>query len=182
MSQDAVGDPWTPAAGRRGGGRRDLGQRLRAHAHRLPRRRRSPRSPTAGAGSSSTLQGLVRTATLGPLQRDEHIGDVLRHVEVLKLNDEEAKIARRKRRAGEAARARRARGGPHARLAGVAWVVTARPDRARARRPVDGDVDPTGAGDTYSSRTSCSAPPAPSQSRPRAPQPRRSPPSSRAPT
>src|SRR5262249_13537547 len=36
------------------------------------------------------LQGLVRTPTIGPLHTDEHVGDVLRHVEVLKLNDEEA--------------------------------------------------------------------------------------------
>ena len=36
------------------------------------------------------LQGLVRTPTIGPLHSDEQIGDVLRHVEVLKLNDEEA--------------------------------------------------------------------------------------------
>ena len=36
------------------------------------------------------LQGLVRTPTVGPLHTDEHIGDVLGSIDVLKLNDEEA--------------------------------------------------------------------------------------------
>ena len=95
------------------------------------------------------LQGLVRTATVGPLHTDEHIGDVLRHVEVLKLNDEEAETL-----VGSAEpHALHALGVPEVVLtlgSQGAWVVT--PDLVEhvPAVPVDGTVDPTGAGDTYS--------------------------------
>jgi sugar/nucleoside kinase (ribokinase family) len=95
------------------------------------------------------LQGLVRTATVGPLHTDEHIGDVLHHIEILKLNDEEAKTL-----VGSAApESLHALGVPEVLLtlgSQGAWVVT--PDLVEhvPPVPVDGDVDPTGAGDTYS--------------------------------
>ena len=89
MWQDAVGDPWTPE------------QAVEAAADALwinvcaLTRTDFPADTLAALAADGRqllvdLQGLVRTATVGPLHTDEHIGDVLRHVEVLKLNDEEA--------------------------------------------------------------------------------------------
>ena len=95
------------------------------------------------------LQGLVRTPTVGPLHTDEHIGDVLRHVEVLKLNDEEAATL-----VGSAHPERlHSLGVPEVLLtlgSRGAWVVT--PDLVEhiPAIPIDEPVDPTGAGDTYS--------------------------------
>jgi sugar/nucleoside kinase (ribokinase family) len=95
------------------------------------------------------LQGLVRTPTIGPLHTDEHIGDVLHHVEVLKLNDEEAKTL-----VGDAHPERmRSLGVPEVILtlgSQGAWIVT--PDLVEhvPAVPVEGSVDPTGAGDAYS--------------------------------
>ncbi len=95
------------------------------------------------------LQGLVRTATIGPLHTDGQVGDALRHVEVLKLNDEEAETL-----VGSAE--------PHAlQTLGVpevlltlgsqgAWVITPESAEHVPAVPVEGAVDPTGAGDTYS--------------------------------
>ena len=48
---------------------------------------------TLAAGGRRLLvdaQGLVRTATTGRLDTDGDIGDALEHIEILKLNDEEA--------------------------------------------------------------------------------------------
>ena len=89
MWQDAVGDPWTPE------------QAVEAAADAtwinvcaLTRTDFPPETLAAlaqtGAGSSSTSRASSAPPTIGPLQTDEHIGDVLRHIEVLKLNDEEA--------------------------------------------------------------------------------------------
>ena len=117
MWQDAVGDPWTPEQAVEA-----AGDATWIDVCALTRTDFPPETLAALAAGGRQLlvdlQGLVRTATIGPLHTDAHIGDVLRHIEVLKLNDEEARDARRKRRAGEAACARRAGGDPHARLAG----------------------------------------------------------------
>jgi len=95
------------------------------------------------------LQGLVRTATLGPLHTDGQVGDALRHVEVLKLNDEEAETL-----VGSAEpHALRALGVPEVLLtlgSQGAWVITPESAEHVAAVPVGGAVDPTGAGDTYS--------------------------------
>jgi sugar/nucleoside kinase (ribokinase family) len=95
------------------------------------------------------LQGLVRTATIGPLHTDEHIGDVLHHVEVLKLNDEEAETL-----VGSAEpTALLALGVPEVILtlgSQGAWVVTPEIVEHVPAVTIDGPVDPTGAGDTYS--------------------------------
>jgi len=95
------------------------------------------------------LQGLVRTATVGPLRTDEHIGDVLRHVEVLKLNDEEAVTL-----VGSADPERLpSLGVPEVILtlgSQGAWVVTPNVVEHVPAVPVEGPVDPTGAGDSYS--------------------------------
>ena len=77
------------------------------------------------------------------------IGDVLRYVEILKLNDEEAETL-----VGSAEPEKlHALGVPEVILtlgSQGAWVVT--PGRVEhvPSVPVAGDVDPTGAGDTYS--------------------------------
>ena len=95
------------------------------------------------------LQGLVRTATIGPLHTDGQVGDALRHVEVLKLNDEEAETL-----VGSAEpHALRALGVPEVLLtlgSQGAWVITPESAEHVAAVPVGGAVDPTGAGDTYS--------------------------------
>ena len=148
MWQDAVGDPWTPhqavAAAR---------DARWVNVCALTRTDFPPETLGALAAEGRQLlvdlQGLVRTAALGPLQTDEHIGDVLHHVEVLKLNDEEAETL-----VGSAEPERlRGLGVPEVVLtlgSQGAWVVTPKLVEHVPAVPVDGAVDPTGAGDTYS--------------------------------
>ena len=93
--------------------------------------------------------GLVRTPTLGPLRTDADVGDALEHVDILKLNDEEAETL-----VGSADPERmRELGVPEVILtlgSQGAWVVTPTLLEHIPAIPVDGPVDPTGAGDTYS--------------------------------
>jgi sugar/nucleoside kinase (ribokinase family) len=147
MRQDALGDPWAPE------------QAVAAAADAtwidvcaLARSDFPPKTLAALAGDDRRLvvdvQGLVRTATIGPLHRDRHIGDVLRHIDVLKLNDEEAEVLVD---SAEPVKLH-ALGVPEVVLtlgSRGAWVVT--PGRVEhvPAVPVDGSVDPTGAGDTY---------------------------------
>lgn len=148
MWQEAVGDPWTPA------------QAVEAAADATwidvcaLTRTDFPAETLAALAADGRqllvdLQGLVRTATIGPLHTDEHIGDVLHHVEVLKLNDEEAVTL-----VGSAEPTKLlGLGVPEVILtlgSQGAWVVT--PDLVEhvPAVPVEGPVDPTGAGDTYS--------------------------------
>jgi sugar/nucleoside kinase (ribokinase family) len=95
------------------------------------------------------LQGLVRTATIGPLHTDGRVGDALRHVDVLKLNDEEAETL-----VGSAEpHALQALGVPEVLLtlgSQGAWVITPESSEHVPAVPVEGELDPTGAGDTYS--------------------------------
>jgi sugar/nucleoside kinase (ribokinase family) len=147
MRQDAVGDPW-PAE-------RAAAAAADATWVNVCALTRSDFPPEALAALAENgrrllvdLQGLVRTPTVGPLHTDAGIGDVLRHIEVLKLNDEEAVTL-----VGSADPERlRALGVPEVILtlgSQGAWVVTPdRLDRVPAV-PIDGEVDPTGAGDTY---------------------------------
>jgi sugar/nucleoside kinase (ribokinase family) len=148
MWQDAVGDPWSPEQAVAA-----VGEATWINVCALTRTDFPPETLEALAGEGRNLlvdlQGLVRTATVGPLHTDEHIGDVLHHIEVLKLNDEEAETL-----VGSAQPERlRALGVPEVILtlgSQGAWVVT--PDAVEhvpAVR-VEGAVDPTGAGDTYS--------------------------------
>ena len=148
MWQDAVGDPWTPE------------QALEAAADAiwidvcaLTRTDFPPETLAAldpgGRQLLVDLQGLVRTATVGPLKTDANIGDVLRYVEILKLNDEEARTLV----GGAEPELLHSLGVPEVILtlgSQGAWVVT--PDLVEyvPAAPVDGSVDPTGAGDTYS--------------------------------
>src|SRR5262249_26324976 len=95
------------------------------------------------------LQGLVRTPTIGPLHTDEHVGDVLRHVEVLKLNDEEAETL------GASADPAKllSLGVPEGLLTrGSRGAGVGAPDLVERGPavPVGGTVDPRGAGDSYS--------------------------------
>lgn len=148
MWQDAVGDPWTP------------GQAIAAAGAAMwvdvcALTRTDFPSETLGALAQDErrllvdLQGLVRTATIGPLHTDEHIGDVLRHVEVLKLNDEEAETL-----VGSAEPEKLLDlGVPEVILtlgSHGAWVVTPSLVEHVPSVRVGGEVDPTGAGDTYS--------------------------------
>jgi sugar/nucleoside kinase (ribokinase family) len=148
MWQDAVGDPWPPERAVDA-----AGEAAWINVCSLTRTDFPPETLAALAGDDRRLlvdlQGLVRTATVGPLHTDEHIGDVLRYITVLKLNDEEAETL-----VGSAEPEKlRALGVPEVILtmgSHGAWVVT--PDLVEhvAAVPVDGEIDPTGAGDTYS--------------------------------
>lgn len=148
MRQDAVGDPW-PAerAAEAAAGATWI------NVCALTRTDFPPETLAALAQDGRRLlvdlQGLVRTARIGPLHTDENIGDVLQHIEVLKLNDEEAETL-----VGSAEPERlRTLGVPEVVLtlgSKGAWVVTPELIEHVPALPVDGEVDPTGAGDTYS--------------------------------
>jgi sugar/nucleoside kinase (ribokinase family) len=148
MSQDAVADPWTPEqalAAARDASWIDVCALTRTD---FP-------SETLAALTADgrhllvDLQGLVRTAAIGPLRTDAEIGDTLRHVDVLKLNDEEAETL-----VGSAEPAQlQSLGVPEIVLtlgSQGAWVVTADLIEHIPAVPVEGSVDPTRAGDTYS--------------------------------
>jgi sugar/nucleoside kinase (ribokinase family) len=148
MRQEAVGDPWPANRAVAAAGDSTWVDVCALTRTDFP----AETLAALAAGGRQLLvdaQGFVRTPALGPLQRDEHIGDVLRHVEVLKLNDDEAKVL-----VGSVEPEQlRALGVPEVVLtlgSRGAWVVT--PDLVEhvPAVPVDGEVDPTGAGDTYS--------------------------------
>lgn len=147
MWQDAVGDPWTPQ------------QAVEAAAGAtwvnvcaLVRSDFPSTTLAALAERGHRLvidaQGLVRTAALGPLVCDGDIGDALRHVTGLKLNDEEAAILTgstepeglRALGVGEVVLTLGSKG---------SVVVTADMIERVPAVEVDGPVDPTGAGDTF---------------------------------
>ena len=148
MWQDAVGDPWTPQQAVEA-----AGDALWIDVCALTRTDFPAETLAALAADGRQLlvdlQGLVRTATIGKLHTDAHIGDVLHHVEVLKLNDEEAETL-----VGSAEPEKlQSLGVPEVILtlgSKGAWVVTAQLVEHVPAVPVEGDVDPTGAGDTHS--------------------------------
>jgi sugar/nucleoside kinase (ribokinase family) len=94
-------------------------------------------------------QGLVRRPELGPLRTDGEVGDALHHVSILKLNDEEAETL-----VGSAdPKGLRTLGAPEVILtlgSQGAWVVTADALDHVEADAIEGPVDPTGAGDTFS--------------------------------
>ena len=148
MWQDAVGDPWTPAQAIGAAGDAPW-----VDVCALTRTDFPPETLAALAGEGRQLlvdaQGLVRTAAVGPLHTDGEIGDVLHHIGVLKLNDEEAETL-----AGHAdPEGLGALGVPEVLLtlgSLGSWVIT--PDLAEhvPAVEIEAPVDPTGAGDTYS--------------------------------
>jgi sugar/nucleoside kinase (ribokinase family) len=94
-------------------------------------------------------QGLVRTASLGPLRTDSAVGDALRHVQILKLDDQEAETLV----GGAEAERLRALHVPEVLLTlGSRGSVVVTPDLVEHVPAVEmgGPVDPTGAGDTFS--------------------------------
>jgi sugar/nucleoside kinase (ribokinase family) len=94
-------------------------------------------------------QGLVRTPAIGPLHMDGNIGDMLRHLEILKLNDEEAEAL-----VGSTDPERlRILGVPEILLtlgSRGSLVITPGSFEHVPAVEVEGSVDPTGAGDTFS--------------------------------
>jgi sugar/nucleoside kinase (ribokinase family) len=148
MRQEAVGDAWSPADALAA-----VGDATWVHVGALARTDFPEDTLAALAGDGRRLlvdaQGLVRTADLGELRTDAEIGDALRHVSILKLNDEEAEIL-----AGSAdPEAMRSLGVPEVVLtlgSKGSYVVTAADvEHVPPAEHVD-DADPTGAGDTYS--------------------------------
>ena len=148
MRQEAVGDPWTPADALAA-----VGDATWIHVGALVRTDFSEATLAALAGEGRRLlvdaQGLVRTPGLGELRTDAEIGDALRHVAVLKLNDEEAETLAR----SSEPEALRSLGvveiiltlGSHG-----SCVVTPKAIEHVPAHPIDDEVDPTGAGDIYS--------------------------------
>jgi sugar/nucleoside kinase (ribokinase family) len=147
MWQDAVGDPWTPEQA--------VGAAADAAWVNVCALTRTDFPPETLAALSEgrqllvDLQGLVRTPSVGPLRTDEHIGDVLGHIDVLKLNDEEAVTL-----VGSADPEKLLELGIREIILTLgsqgAWIVTADLVEHVPAVPVAGPVDPTGAGDSYS--------------------------------
>src|SRR5262249_8127969 len=148
MRQTAVGDPWSSE------------QALEAVAdsgwvHVGALTRTDFPEPTLAAladGRRMLLvdaQGLVRTPALGPLRTDADIRDVLAHVTILKLDDEEAEAV-----VGTSEpEGMRALGVPEVILtlgSRGAYLVTPRLVEHVPARELSDITDPTGAGDTFS--------------------------------
>jgi sugar/nucleoside kinase (ribokinase family) len=147
MWQDAVGDPWSAEQAVEAA--RDARW---VHVGALTRTDFGADTLAALAGGGRMLlvdaQGPIRMATVGPLRSDGDIGAILPHVEVLKLNDEEAVAL-----VGSAdPTALRALDVPEVILtlgSQGAWVVTADALEHVQAEALAGPVDPTGAGDTF---------------------------------
>jgi len=148
MWQDAVGDPWTPAQAVGAAGDAEW-----VNVCALTRTDFSAETLAAVVAGGRRLlvdaQGLVRTPTIGPLNTDREIGEVLRHIEILKLNDEEAETL-----VGSTDPERlRALGVPEILLtlgSQGSFVIAPGLVEHVPAGDVAGPVDPTGAGDTFS--------------------------------
>src|SRR2546430_10423720 len=91
MTVDELGEPWTPEDIRFLGDARwvHVGARARGHSPA------ETLAELAGGGRQVSFdgQGLVRPARTGPLELDAaYDPEVLRHVSILKLNEEEARV------------------------------------------------------------------------------------------
>jgi sugar/nucleoside kinase (ribokinase family) len=147
MSVESLGEPWSPAravSAAQGAAWID--------ACALSRGDFSSETLAALTEDAELLldaHGLVRKPVTGPLQTDAAVGDVLEHVDILKLNDEEATTL-----VGSAEPARMQElGVPEVILtlgSQGAWVVTPSLVQHIPAVPIDEPFDPTGAGDTYS--------------------------------
>ncbi len=146
MRQTAVGDPWLPS--------RAVDAAADAawvHVGALTRTDFPGATLAALADGRRLLvdgQGLVRTAALGALRTDNEIGDVLRHVTILKLDAEEAEVLvgsstpedLRSLELPEVILTHGSRG---------AFVVTKKLVEHVGAHEVRGVTDPTGAGDMF---------------------------------
>ena len=148
MRQDAVGEPWSAAQSL------DAVKDARwIHVGALVRTDFPEETLAALARDGRRLlvdaQGLVRTPDLGPLRTDGDIGDVLRHVHILKLSDEEAETL-----VGSAEPEALAGLGPAEVLLTLgsqgAYVIADGEVAHVPAREIAGPVEPTGAGDTFS--------------------------------
>ena len=146
MAVDSVGDPWSPeqAVGAADGA-------THIHIGALLRTDFSAETLEALRASATHVlidaQGIVRRAEPGPLAKDAEIGNVLRHVTILKLNEGEATALA----GGTDVAALRALGVPEIVLtlgSRGSLVVTATTDDVVAATPV-ATADPTGAGDAF---------------------------------
>jgi sugar/nucleoside kinase (ribokinase family) len=148
MRQEAVGDPWSREQAIQAAGEAEW-----IHVGALVRTD-FPEDVLAvlAEGGRSLLvdaQGLVRRADLGPLRTDGEVGDVLRHVQILKLNDEEAETLVGSARPESLA----SLGIPEVILtlgSHGSYVITPTVVEHVSAEAVVGHVDPTGAGDTFS--------------------------------
>ncbi|MFO7573085.1 MAG: PfkB family carbohydrate kinase [Gaiellaceae bacterium] len=147
MEQDAVGDPWGAAQAVEA-----VGEAAWVGVCALTRSDFPPSTLEALASDGRRLlvdaQGLVRLPALGALRSGREIGDVLRHVTILKLNDEEAETL-----VGSHEPARlRSLDVPEVILtlgSRGAWVVTRDVAEHVPALPLEASGDPTGAGDTF---------------------------------
>jgi sugar/nucleoside kinase (ribokinase family) len=148
MRQEAIGGTWSPETSVEAAGDAswvDVCALVRTH---FP-----PETLAALARDGRRLlvdaQGLVRRPDLGPLQTDGEIGDALRHVTVLKLNDEEANtlvggIEPERLRVLEVPEVLVTFG------SFGSYVVTPELIEHVPTEQLEGEIDPTGAGDTLS--------------------------------
>ena len=148
MSQDAVGEPWSAEQAVEA-----VAGSTWIHVGALTRSDFPEETLAALAGGGRRLlvdaQGLVRRADLGALRTDGEIGDVLRHVHILKLNDEEATTLV----GSHEPEALQHLGVPEVLLTlGSKGSCVITPDAIEnvPALAVVGQVDPTGAGDTFS--------------------------------
>jgi sugar/nucleoside kinase (ribokinase family) len=148
MQQEGVGDPWGPEAALAA-----VGDAEWVHVGALTRSDFPTETLAAIAeGGRQVLvdaQGLVRTTDLGPLRTDGNIGTAMRHVTILKLNDEEAETLLGTAQPEDL----HAIDLPEVILtlgSRGCYVITRRSIDHVPARPVVGPVDPTGAGDTFS--------------------------------
>ena len=147
MTVDSLGDSWTVEEVRRVGDARwvHLGALARSDfpAETLAELARGGRSVSLDG------QGLVRPERTGPLELDgDYDPEVLRHLTVLKLAEDEARAL-----VGEPDEpALRSLGVPEAIVTlgprGSLVLANGRLERVEAR-PLESDVDPTGAGDAF---------------------------------
>ncbi len=123
MRQEAACEPWTPEEAVAAAGDADW-----VHVGALTRSDFPADTLGALAAGGRPLlvdaQGLVRTPALGPLHQDADVGDTLRHVTILKLDEDEARILAGSLHDGAIRALGRTGGRRHARL----------PRRARRRR------------------------------------------------
>lgn len=148
MTVEVVGDPWTPEDVQVLGGARWV------HAGALAQSdfpAETMAELARGRRVSLDGQGLVRAARTGPLELNaDYDPDVLRHVSILKLAEEEAEALV----GGKPdEKALRSLGVPEVLVTfgslGSLVLANGQLERVEAKA-IDGDTDPTGAGDAFS--------------------------------